>query len=344
LVLKENTMRGRVTCPWGLTVAATGGLILAWLAGESLAAPGQGSKPASPGDQTLVLKVGDLERRYTVHVPPSYNGKTPLPVVIMLHGGGGTGRAAALETGWSAKADRAGFLAVFPDAMPPDPMKPSNFRRNPQLWNDGSERFYAGQNKVNDMGFLGAMLDDLAARFSVDLRRIFVTGFSNGASMTFRMGAELSRRIAAVAPVAGACWAEAVTLERPVPMCYITGTADPLNLIEGGVPRLGSGGSDTVRAKKKPPVRESIQKWVKALGCPAAPEKTSEANGVQTEIYGPGREGAEVVYVTVKGLGHTWAGGRSLLPEFMVGKTTDKLNATDFIWDFFQKHPAVKGP
>jgi len=113
-----------------------------------------------------------------------------VPVVIMLHGGGGTGKAAATETGWGVKADEVGFLAVFPDAMPPDPTKRSSFGRNPQLWNDGSERFYAGLKAVDDIGFLNAMLDDLLARFTVDPRRIYVVGFSNGASMSFRIGAE----------------------------------------------------------------------------------------------------------------------------------------------------------
>ncbi len=294
---------------------------------------------ANAGDRVITILVGKRERHYTVHIPPSYDGKTSVPVVIMLHGGGGTGNAAAAETGWGAKADEAGFIAVFPEAMPPDPTKPSRFIRNPQLWNDGSDRFYPGQNAPDDVGFLNAMLDDLLARFAVDERRIYVTGFSNGASMTFRIGAELSKRIAAIAPVAGALWLEPVRLERRVPMMYITGTADPLNLIEGGVPKLATGGSDRVRAKPKPPVRNSIVQWSKALGCPVTPRETSEANGVRTEIYGSGDDGTEVVYITVEGLGHTWAGGESLLPEFLVGKRSDRINATDIIWEFFKKHP-----
>ena len=122
-------------------------------------------------------------------------------------------------------------------------------------------------------------------------------------------------------------------------MCYITGTADPLNLIEGGVPKLATGASDTVRAKPKPPVRNSIVKWAKAVGCPTTPKTVSASRGVRIESYGPSRNGAEVVYVTIDGLGHTWPGGQSLLPESMVGKRSDKLKATDFIWDFFWKHP-----
>lgn len=259
-----------------------------------------------------------------------------MAVVVMLHGGGGTGKGAATETGWSAKADAAGFLAVYPDALPEDATKPASFSRNPQLWNDGSERFHPGQAPVDDVSFLGALLDQIEANFAVDTQRIYFTGFSNGASMAFRAGAELASRIAAIAPVAGACWPASVTLARPVPMLYLTGTADPLNRIEGGVPTLANGVSDPFRAKPKPPVRDSVLKWVGAIGAPRTAHRVTEDNGVRVEVYGPGERGAEVVYVSVEGLGHTWAGGKSLLPESWVGPQSDAIRATDLIWDFFQ--------
>ena len=293
----------------------------------------------APGTHACTLQVGAWTRHYTVHVPPGYDGKKPLPVVVMLHGGGGTSKGAATETGWDAKADQENFLAVFPDALARDPAKPSQFSRNPQLWNDGSDRFYAGQQAPDDVAFLNALLDELLVKFNVDQRRIFVTGFSNGASMTFRFGAAAAKRLAAIAPVAGACWPEPLTAERPLPLCYLTGTADPLNRLDGGVPKMAFGGSsDPMRAKPKPPVRDSILKWARAIGCPAPAAKTNESDGVRTETFGPGRERTEIIFVTVAGQGHTWAGGQSLLPERWVGKTTDKLNATDFIWDFFRQH------
>ena len=294
-----------------------------------------------PGRHTLRLTVDGLERTCIVHVPHSYNSRARLPMVVMLHGGGGTAKAAIWETGWTEKADKEGFLAVFPNALSRDPSRRSSFAKNPQLWNDGSGRFYPGHKAVDDIHFLTALLDDLATRFLVDKRRVFVTGFSNGASMSFLVGAQLSNRIAAIAPVAGACWFEPAMLKRPVPMLYITGKADPLNLIEGGVPKLASGISDRVRGKPKPPVRESILKWAKALDCPMTPATVSDMNGVRTETYGPGRNGAEIVYISIDDLGHTWAGGRSLLPESLVGRTSNRINATDVIWDFFQENSSL---
>jgi len=291
-----------------------------------------------PGSHILSLTVHGVERTYIVHVPTSYKPQILSPLVIMLHGGGGTAKAAMWETEWATKADKEGFLAVFPNAMARDPSKRSSFAGNPQLWNDGSDRFYPGQKAPDDVGFIAAMLDDLAAKFALDGRRVFVTGFSNGASMTFRVGAEMSDRIAAIAPVAGALWFDPVKLLHPVSMYYLTGTADPLNLIEGGVPKLATGASDKVRAKPKPPVRDSILKWSKALGCPDAAANISDDRGIRTEMYAPCMGQAEVVYTAVDDLGHTWAGGKSLLPEYMVGKTTNRIRATDVIWEFFLRH------
>lgn len=312
--------------------------------GEVLPAATSTRQARSAGDHEFTIKAGDLARHYTVHVPRAYDGKTPLPVVVMLHGGGGTSQAAITETGWSAKAEEDGFLAVFPNAAARDPSQPSSFARNPQLWNDGSGRFYADQETSDDVAFLNAMLDEVLANFAVDARRVFFTGFSNGASMTFRFAAEAPGRVAAIAPVAGACWQESPNLERPVPMLYLTGTADPLNLIGGGVPKTLGGASDPVRAKPKPPVRDSIRKWAKACGCPELPSDVSEGDGVRTETYVPGAGGAQVVFIAVDGLGHTWPGGQSLLPEAVVGKRSDKIKATDAIWEFFQKQAPAAPP
>ena len=294
------------------------------------------SAPHAPGRYAMSLKVDGLQRSFIVYLPSAYDGKTALPLVMMLHGGGGNAKATSWETGWTDKADQAGFIAVFPNAAARNPNRRSSFAFNPQLWNDGSDRFYPDQKAVDDVHFLETLLDLLSESFATDPRRVYITGFSNGASMSFLAAAKLPHRIAAIAPVAGACWIDPGTLKPPVPMLYITGTEDPLNLIEGGSPRLANGNSDAVRSKPKPPVSESILKWVKALGVSDTPASSKSENGIKIERYGGGE--TQVTYLTVDGLGHTWAGGRSILPESMVGATSDKINATDVIWDFFRQH------
>lgn len=292
-----------------------------------------------PGDHSLSVEVGDLNRHYIVHVPPGYDGKKPLPIVIMFHGGGGTARGVMRETGWAQKADTGVFLAVFPDATPPDPTMPSRFKTNGQIWNDGSGRFHAGQKNIPDVAFINAMLDDLIARFAVDRQRIYAAGFSNGASMAFRVGVELSSRIAAIAPFAGALWIKQPKLERPVSLYYITGDADPLNPFEGGVPKFATGGaSRDMASQAKPAARENVTTWARILGCQAEPKPIPASPGVTTVSYSAGRDNSEVRFTIIKDHGHVWPGGKNQLPESLVGRASDKFKATDAIWEFFERH------
>ena len=297
----------------------------------------------SPGDHQRTVNIGGRQRSFLLHVPAAATAGRRLPLVIMLHGGGGTAENAMKETGWSTKADTAGFLVAYPNATPPDPSKSAKFRGNPQTWNDASGRFQKEGGEPDDVAFVGAMIDDIAEHTALDRRRVFVTGFSNGASMAFAVGAGLSERVAAIAPVAGACWLTDLKLKRGASLCYITGTADPLNPIKGGPVKLAIGGGG-LGGKDKPPVQHSVLEWVKAVNAPVKPAEDREAHGLRTLRYGPASDGAEVVFITIEGQGHVWPGGKNLLPEFMVGKATDKLKAVDVIWEFFEKHPLPSTP
>jgi poly(3-hydroxybutyrate) depolymerase len=119
------------------------------------------------------------------------------------------------------------------------------------------------------------------------------------------------------------------------------GTADPINPMEGGAPKMASGsGFNGVPEKAKPPVREMVQAWVKLLGCKEEAESiASTIEGITTIVHTGGRDGTEVVFTTIEGHGHIWPGGKSPLPAFILGKATSRLNANDAVWDFFQAHP-----
>lgn len=296
---------------------------------------------ASADLQTITLTVGGMERRALIHVPKSHQAASPLPLVLMFHGYGGTPEHAVRETGWVAKSDAEGFIIAFPEGSRPDMRKPPKFGSNNPGWNDGSGRFHAGEGNVPDVAFVAALLDHLDANCAVDPRRIFATGFSNGASMSFRIGVELSSRVAAIAPVSGALWIEQPAAARPVSLLYITGDADPLNPMNGGVPKMASdSGSSRVTEKAKPPVSENIARWVKMLGCETeAKDLASGVEGVRSVVHRGGRSGTEVIFTTIAGHGHIWPGGKNLLPAFIVGEETSRLNATDVIWKFFRDHP-----
>ncbi len=296
------------------------------------------SAKAATGDHRYSVRMNKLEREYLIHVPRGYDGRKPIPAVIMFHGGGGTARAAARETRWSRKADEEIFLTVFPEGSRPDPSKPADFRTNGQTWADGSNRF---DPDVDDIGYVRAVIHDLKNRFNLDEKRIYATGFSNGASMTYRVAYELSDVIASAAPVAGALWLEGGKPKRPVPVLYITGDSDPLNPLGGGYPRLLIGGRN-LGGREKPPVKGQLEKWAAWLSCAENDQKArivSDEGGVRKTVWGPCSEKSELVFYLIRDMGHTWPGGLSLLPEKWVGPRTDKISANDVIWEFFKKHP-----
>jgi polyhydroxybutyrate depolymerase len=217
-----------------------------------------------PGHVRLELTVDGTARSCLVYFPPKYRKELQYAVVLMLHGMGGTAANAVRETGWSAMADQGNFIAIYPEATRPDPSRAPSLGRNPPAWNDGSGRFHAAESHVADVSFIENVIEHAVAIYGADHKRVYVTGFSNGASMAFRLAAELSNRIAAVAPCAGTCWVDPSKLSRGVSLCYITGKSDTLNPIEGGFPKLAMGGKEQ-GGKPKPPVETFVQKWVQVL-------------------------------------------------------------------------------
>jgi len=290
------------------------------------------------GHEKLTINMDGRDREYLLYVPSKYDKSKAVPLVIMLHGLGGTALNSQQETGWSAKAEQETFLVAYPEATRPEATSPPSLRNNPQAWNDGSGRFHLVERKIDDVAFLSSVIDQIGTDYNIDSKRIYCAGFSNGASMAFRVGAKMSDRVAAIAPSAGACWIENLRLTHGISLCYITGTADTLNPVEGGFPVLAIGGKDQ-GGQKKPPIEVTIDKWAKALECGEMLNYDKTRNGVHTRRYGPGRDGAEVEFTTVEGLGHHWAGGQSQAPEWLVGKNTKKLKATDEVWEFFLAHP-----
>jgi polyhydroxybutyrate depolymerase len=289
-----------------------------------------------PGTYTRSIELDGWARTYQLFVPDCYSGDEQLPLVMMFHGGGGSARGVALDTGWSEKAAEQCFLVVYPEALPEDRDKRASFTGNPRLWNDGSGRF---NQDIDDIVYIRGLLDSLEEELNIDPDRIFGVGFSNGASMAFLTAIELNDRIAAVAPVAGALWVNDFQLEEPVSLLYLTGTEDPLNPMEGGAPELLRGDSQPGGGQIKPPVLNHINSWVKALDCTITPYTIIETDWIIGIGFQDCDVGTVVHYYTLPGVGHHWPGGKIRLPEYYVGKATDTVSATDLIWDFFSAHP-----
>jgi len=287
--------------------------------------------PTPARNYTDSIQSGGLERTYLVHVPPSSSTARPMPLLIVFHGGGGTGQGMVSLTfgGLNTLADNEEFIVVYPDGIE-------------KQWNDGREGDFtlAHREKIDDVGFISALIDHLSQKHKIDSKRIYATGISNGAMMSYRLACELSNRIAAVAPVCGAMPLDLVSHcspVRPISVLVISGTADRF------VP--WSGGSVIGERGRILSVPDSVKYWVTHNQCSTTPVTTMEVDTdpqdgtrVRKEIYSQGKDGTEVILYAIEGGGHTWPGGYQYLPEATIGKTSRDIDANTIIWDFFKRH------
>ena len=286
-------------------------------------------QPLTPGDQRRTLFHDNRERSYLVHVPAAYDGARPWPVVFAFHGGATDAAAMARFCGLTQKADRAGFVVVYPNG--------TGRRDHLLTWNAGTCCGYAMWNNVDDIGFIGAVIDQLAREANIDLRRVYAAGMSNGAMLAYRLAAELSERIAAIAAIAGPMAQESCSPVRPVPIIHFHGTDDEFAPFGGGI------GSRSIAHVHKHSVEYTIGKWLAANGCPAEPTSerlpalVDDNMPVAKKVYGPGRDGAEIELYIIENGGHTWPGE---VPRVaFLGPCTRNISANDLLWSFFERHP-----
>jgi len=281
-----------------------------------------------PGDHTRTVWVNGVHRNYLVHVPPQYDPATPMPVVLAFHGGGANADNMVVFSGLNEKADQAGFIVVYPAG--------SGRLQRMLTFNAGNCCGHAAASDVDDVAFTRALLDDLAEVANCDQRRVFATGMSNGAMMSYRLASELSDRIAAIAPVGGPMGTKECHPHRPVPVMHFHGDADEFAPFKGGQGR-GPSGTDFYS------VQHSIDAWVAANGCDKTPTTTrlvdrqDDGTTIRLVRHGSGKEDSEVVLVVIEGGGHTWPGKEPRMRSLSV--STRDISANDMMWEFFQRHP-----
>jgi polyhydroxybutyrate depolymerase len=210
-----------------------------------------------PGDHTRTLMMGDLKRTYLVHVPKSYDGTKFFPVVLVYHGGGSNAEQMVKFCGLNETADKHGFIAIYPNGT-------GRLEKALLTFNGGNCCGYAMTNKIDDVEFTRALLDDLAKAVKVDGKRVYATGMSNGGIMSYLLASELSDRIAAIAPVGGPMGTEKCNPKRPLSVIHFHGTDDEFAPFKGG---KGKGVSGTNFYS----VDYSIKAWINANGCKEEP-------------------------------------------------------------------------
>lgn len=278
-----------------------------------------------PGDYPEKIRSGGSLRTYLLHVPEGYDGSRPLPIVLVFHGFGGNAAGMAKLTGWNDRADAHIFFVAYLNGTM---ASGSDAGVEGAGWNNGITPDLG--LTTDDVGFVRDVVGQLKQRFSVDGQRVYAAGFSNGAFMTHRLGAELPDLLAGIAAVEGTIGnalpdGELLTVTHPMgpmPVIIVHGEADTHVLYDGGQATEGLGKMNAMS------VEDAVKFWVAADGCRGLPREANNSANVLVTDYRECSSGSEVLLYTVVNGRHEW--------PTLAGHTG--FSATDAIWDFFSQH------
>lgn len=213
-----------------------------------------------------------LARPYTLHLPAGWDGKTPAPLLLMFHGYGSSGASHEAYLKLSPVSDAHGFLYAWADGA-----VDRTFRRFWEGTDACCDLFFTGQD---DVAYVGAILDDVAARYPVDPKRIYAFGHSNGGFMVHRLACDLSTRFAAVVSLAGAVFSDAGKCQpaEPVAVLQIHGDADQTISYTGG--RTGP------IYPPYPSAHGTVAQWAAHDGCAGALAATGQLVDLDAAIAG----------------------------------------------------------
>jgi polyhydroxybutyrate depolymerase len=280
--------------------------------------------PPAPGTIERSISIDGTERTYFLRVPPGYDGSEAVPLLLALHPFLGNGGTIETGTGFSNIADRENFIVAYPNGVN-------------NSWNDGS----GGGSNASDVSFLSALIDTLSAEFVIDTERVFVTGASSGAFMTWRLAAEIGDRLAGIAPVMAVFPMDVAFASIPdtaVPMIYITGTNDPITPFAGGLVQAGPTPVDFLSAVDTAFYRVFVNGLVpEAVTVENLPQAApGDGTSIVLARWAEGNPDAPVDFYIVLGGGHQWPGGDLGIPQFIGGSNTQELDASETIWAFFE--------
>ena len=281
-------------------------------------------------DETMTTADGRT-RSFRVVVPNNLPAHEPVPLLLALHGGIGSGNQFETTSGFDDLAAAHGFVVVYPDGIP---IGGSSILASGQVWNGGACCGRAARERVDDVGFLTAVIDRVSADHRIDPDRVFAAGHSNGAIMAYRLACELSDRIAAIGVQAGTIETRDCAPDHPVSVLAIHGTADTNIPIDGG---RGQGVSGATFSS---PVA-AVETFARLDRCASSTTVTAADNpDVTTETWPDGVDGTEVAFVRVAGATHAWMGHPS--PRASTGLTGEpyqRFDSSAAIWDFLAAHP-----
>jgi polyhydroxybutyrate depolymerase len=322
----------------GVVVRLAAVAALALLEQPANAAPACSDRGAkSPEARCESLAFGGRERAYRLYVPARLPASVPLLVVLHGGGGGGAGMEALTERGFNRRADEAGVLVVYPDGVD-------------HAWNDGRHdlKTRAARESVDDVGFLRELVATLGRRYPLDRGRVFVTGISNGGMMALRLACDATdvfTGFVAVAASLGEDTAAGCQPAVPRPVALVAGTDDPLVPYGGGEVRvLGARRGRVIGAEA------TFAAFRRLAGCtsvdsePALDRIADDGTALVVRRAAGCRNGLSIVLYEVEGGGHAWPGGLRYAGEWLIGKVSRELDATDEAWRFLDLPAGRRGP
>ena len=279
-------------------------------------------KAFSIESQKVIIK--GIERSYYVFLPKNYNPKKTYPALLVFHGGGGNAKSILNATGFKDYLNEYQFILIAPNGS-------GRFDKETLLtWNAGNCCGYAFNTNVDEVSFINEVIERTAKSYNVDRKRIYLTGMSNGAMVTYKLACELSAKIAGIAPVAGSMNYEPCNAKKPIPVILFNGTDDEHVLYNGGVPVK----SADKRTRVDKPVSYAVNFWVKNNKCNTNSLNEKTGN-IIIDKYTHCENNADVTLYTVVGGKHAWPGGQK--GSQRGDEPTKEINATKIILDKFIK-------
>ncbi len=280
-----------------------------------------------PGDYTVQLSIDSITRTLSVYIPEAYiTSSTAVPLVVVLHGAGGSGNEIESWSGWSQLAETENFVVIYPDGLN-------------NVWNDG-RLGDARITEVNDAAFINAAINFISDKLNIDQNRVYSTGFSMGGMLSYRLACQLTDRLAAIAAVASTMPEYVVPYcseGEHLPVLIIQGTSD--NVVPFyGMPRQGLGYMSAAN---------SLLYWARQNECatssgidPLEDVAPNDGTRVLLQTATDCAGNADVMLYGVYFGGHNYPGHPLGLD---LGTTTFDIDATQVIWDFFKAHPRASG-
>jgi polyhydroxybutyrate depolymerase len=254
--------------------------------------------PHRPGVSSQQLLSGQRPRAYRLFVPPGYDGRQRLPLVLDLHGSGGSSADQAATSGFETLGASDRFIVATLEA-------------EGARWN-----VPARDDRADDVAYVRDVIAHVAARVCTDEGRVYASGFSGGGRMASLLGCQLGSRIAAIAPVSGLRFSGRCD-GRPMPVLTVHGLADSQNPYDGRAPGRGAEWLESVP--------DALAGWARHNSCRGAAAVLDDPPGpLSTMRYNGCAAGAEVRMIRIDGLGHTW--------------TKREVDTTAVIWQFFKGH------